>query len=519
MDISCSIGIIDIGSNSIRLAIYEQRKNGAYRVISEFKESARLSGRIAADGSLPPSEIERLISTLMHFKRICLAHGVEKCRVAATAAIRNATNSQEIVDQLSRATGFPIEILSGEDEARIGFLGMAHTMDIPDGFLVDIGGGSTEVSLFREGKRLRSMSFPFGAVNTTRKFAPNGEFQEEQLRSIRAMAEQAFAQEPWIKEASGLPLVGLGGAIRTLCKINQRKKKYSLQTTHNYIISAADMDELVHWLTKLSGEKRKKVDGLAKDRHDIIVPGLLILHTLFQATGAKHYVVSGAGLRDGLFFESFEQTDAAEANRPVAERSVDNLLALHSTAPPAHSAFVCETALMLYDAAANAGLHKYDSRIRLCLQTAAKLYRIGASINYYQYAKHSFHMIANTRIDGLSHREILLAAFIATFKTKPRTKQQYVPYKDILQESDVDLIARLGFLLRLSIALDISETQPFELTRVVSEGGSLQLQLQTKHDPSAECREVEGLLKEFKKAWGIPIQTQVTLLEPTLSTN
>lgn len=513
MSNSRRIGIIDIGSNSIRLAIYELPAAGGYRVVSEFKESARLSGRIGADGSLPPAEIQATVRFLMHFKRICEKHEVSEFRVAATAAIRNASNSEQIVETLSRECGLPIEVLSGEDEARIGFLGMIRTMDVTEGFLVDIGGGSTEVSLFRNRKLLHSVSFPFGAVNTTRKFAANGEFQEEQLRGIRQMVEQALAREPWIKEAPGLPLIGLGGGVRTLCKISQRRRKYSFPQTHNYTMSAAEVDELAVWLTGLSGDKRKKVDGLAKDRYDIIVPGLLILQTVFQATGASHYVVSGAGLRDGLFFETFAPHLAPD--HEVAEHSSDNLLALHPTAPEAHIRQVYANALKLYDALAEAGAHRYSPRMRLVLSIAAKLYRIGASLHYYQYPKHSFHMIAHTRIDGLSHREMLLCALIASFKAKNRTLHAMAPYKDILLESDLELICRLGALLKLAIALDVSETQAIEVMAAFAEKTSLHLRLRTKHDPSAEYREVDGQQKDFKKIWGL----QLKIHEPLFSTS
>ncbi|WP_281885774.1 Ppx/GppA phosphatase family protein [Paenibacillus sp. YYML68] len=507
------IGIIDIGSNSIRLAIYELLGRG-YRVVSEFKESARLSGRVGADGVLGSTEIQATVRILLHFKRICSAHQVTEYRVVATAAIRNAANAQEIVDTLQRDSGLPVEILSGEDEARIGFIGMIHTMDLTEGLLIDIGGGSTEVSLFRERKLVRSVSFPFGAVNTTRRFAVEGEVQEEQLRQIREMVEQALEQEPWIREAKGLPLVGLGGGVRTLCKISQRRKKYSLQQTHNYVLQAAEMNELALWLPFLPSEKRKKVDGLSKDRHDIIIPGLVILQTVFETAGASHYVISGAGLRDGLFYETFGPEEPAGA-LSVAEHSSDNLLALHSTAPEAHLTQVVSTTLQLYDALADGLVHQYSDRTRLCLKIAAKLYRVGVSLQYYQYPKHSFHMIAHTRIDGFSHRETMLCALIASFKTKARTQQAMAPYRDIVEESDADLISKLGILVQLAAALDVSETQALQVTGAFAEDTCLHVRLKTQHDPSAEYREVEGLLKDFKKLWGL----QLKLHEPSFSTS
>ncbi|WP_159881590.1 Ppx/GppA phosphatase family protein [Paenibacillus puerhi] len=513
MNNSRIIGIIDIGSNSIRLAIYELAAEGGYRVVGEFKESARLSSRIHPDGSLPEEDIQRLVHILTRFKRIGDTYKAGEYRVVATAAIRNASNSLQILESLRRESGLPVEILSGEDEARIGFLGMIRTMDIPDGFLVDIGGGSTEVSLFRDRKIVQSVSFSFGAVNTTRVFSTDGEFSNEQLMGIRYMVEAAVAAEPWIKESPGLPLVGLGGGVRTLCKISQRKRRYSFPQTHHYLIPPEEMDELAAWLPSLPGEKRKKVDGLSKDRIDIIIPGLIILQTLFQQAGATHYLVSGAGLRDGLFFETFAPAQPEDVQ--VAEYSAANLLALHSTAPAAHTLQVRALALQLYDAVTVEGGIPLSERHRLCFGIAAMLYRIGASLQYYQFPKHSFHLIAQTRIDGLTHREMLLCAYIASFKTKSRTQQAMSGYKDILEDDDLETVAKLGSLLQVAVALDVSETQALELTSATLHNHSLLLGLRIKHDPSAEYREVEALQKDFKKLWGL----QLKLQGPSFSTS
>lgn len=501
-----TIGIIDIGSNSIRLVIYEIYSAHAYRVTGEFKQSARLSQRIGADNTLGEEDIEAIVQILLQFRRICRSYQVQEIRAAATAAIRNAANSRQIISALQERSGIPVDLLSGEDEARIGFLGMIHSLDIADGMLVDIGGGSTEVSLFRNRKLVRSVSFPFGAVNTTRRFSDGGEFTEAQLQLIRLMASKAIEDEAWIKEQPGLPLIGLGGTIRNLCKISQKKHKYPLPLTHNYPMSAQEMGELMSWLPALPAEKRKKVDGLSKDRFDIIVPGLTILDTLFAESGCSHYIISGAGLRDGLFHEWYISGGSREAfdSLSMPERSARNILALHSCVPVDHLEKVTGFALTLFDALQS--VHGYDAAARRCVGIAALLYRIGVSITYYQFTKHSFYMIANSRLDGLSHRETVLCAAIASFKTKSRAQQVHTQYKDLLLESDVDLIVKLGTLLQLAIAMDISETQAFSsLVAYLDDNKELALYVQSQNDPSIEYREIAGVNKDFKKIWGLKL--------------
>ncbi|MEK3910366.1 Ppx/GppA phosphatase family protein [Paenibacillus sp. FSL H7-0331] len=499
------IGIIDIGSNSIRLAIYELNHHQAHRVIGEFKQSARLSSRIGSDQILHTPDIRDIVDILIQFKQICQTNQVTEIRAAATAAIRNAANSQEIIDQLLQESGIEVELLSGEDEATIGFLGMSNSLDIEDGILVDIGGGSTEVSLFRNRKLEQSVSFPFGAVNTARKFSMDGNLNEEQLKNIRLMVLTAITEHPWIEQHPQLPLVGMGGTIRSLSKISQKKRKYSLSRTHNYKMEAVEMEQLVKWLPSLSTDKRKKVDGLSKDRVDIIIPGMLILDTIFQAAKCSHYVISGAGLRDGLFQGKYLPAPQSTASS-ILRQSTTNLLGLHASAPIEHLEQVAGHAVLLYDALQ--GIHQYDSRMRLCLHTAALLHRIGVSMNYYQFAKHSFYMIAHSPLNGLSHREILLCACIASYKTKGKVHQTYQQHKDVLHETDVDVITKLGTLLQIAIALDASETQAIASISTAVEGKQLHIAAAIKYNPSVEYREVDNAEKDFHKIWNMKFSFQ-----------
>ncbi|MCD1258900.1 Ppx/GppA family phosphatase [Paenibacillus athensensis] len=506
MSIPQRIGIIDIGSNSIRLVIYEQNALGGCRVVTEHKQSARLSERISADGRLPTGELDSVVELLQQFALICSAYEVAQVRAVATAAIRNAANSAEIAAELTKRSGIVVEVLSGAEEGRYGFLGVINAIDVQDGFIVDIGGGSTEVTLFRGRTLLHSVSFPFGSVNTTRQHARGGVITEQGLAAIRQMVGEAVASQPWIGSAPGLPLIGLGGTIRNLGKMSQRRRKHSLPLAHNYELKAGELDAFLKQLAALPLDKRKKVDGLSKDRADLIVPGLAILQAIFAAAGAAHLIVSGSGLRDGLVRETLHPEQPVVDD--VLEASIENLLLLHHGGVAAHVRQVSRLALALFDALGPA--HGLSARDRHCLRAAALLHRIGATVSYYQYAKHTQYIIAQARIDGCTHREIALISLIAAYKTKSRAHQNALAYKDVLNEpGDEELIARLGTLLQLAVALDRSETQPVRELQAAPHAKALELTLQCSHPPAAELAELAGQEKEFHKIWGRRIKCRV----------
>ncbi|TXK84213.1 Ppx/GppA family phosphatase [Paenibacillus sp. N3.4] len=504
MSSSTSIGIIDIGSNSIRLVIYEINSHGAYRVVSEHKDSARLSERIGSDGILHSKDILSIVPILSHYALLCKVHEVKTVRAVATAAIRNAANSAEIVRILEEQTTLSIEVLSGAEEARYGFLGVVNSIDIKDGLIIDIGGGSTEVTLVRDRKLLHSVSFPFGAVNTTRQFMKNTILAEQQMADIRRTVHDAISAHAWIASSPGLPMVGLGGTVRALGKMSQKRNKYSLPLAHNYMLQPGEISYFLKLLSSLPLEKRKKIDGLAKERADIMVPGLIIMDTIFEAAQASECVVSGSGLRDGLFYETYDPKSPFKHD--VLEASIHNLLQLHPNAAVKHVTHIDKFAMQLFEKLSiHSGL---EARSQRYLHTAALLYRIGASVHFYQYNKHTQYMISQAHIDGLSHREIVICSFIATYKTKSRTHQQVLSHKDLLLESDEELIIKLGTLLNLAIAMDYSETQPVQELQLTLSSMTLTLKLLCIHNPVLELKELAVRNKDFEKIWSLKLKAQ-----------
>lgn len=158
-------------------------------------------------------------------------------------------------------------------------------------------------------------------------------------------------------------------------------------------------------------------------------------------------------------------------------------------------------ALELYDSLNN--VYTMDSHSRILLDTASQLFRIGASIDYYEYARHSFYLIINSHLNGLTHREIIMTAAIASFKSKNRVRNQVSEYRELLNDFDLDIIYKLGVLLQLSAALDRTETQAISQINIQATGTQLLLRpLHPKGTLAVERREVEELSSEFKKLWG-----------------
>ena len=492
------VGIIDIGSNSIRLVIYETNKSDSYRVIDEAKHAARLSQYIDREGNIPREALEAVGETLRYFKQLCDAAGVTEIHAVATAAIRNANDSSAILELFKQRSGLDVRILSGEQEAHYGFLGLVNTMDITSGYLIDIGGGSTEITLIVDRTVADSFSFPYGAVQLAKQYGSDEEDQLNQLESkIRSLLERAADKHPWIRSRPGLPMYGLGGTVRALANIHMKQVQYSLPLTHHYKMSEHDVEELIGQVAAVPSEDRKQIEGLSKSRADIIIPGSLILKTFFRLCRCTHYIVSASGLRDGLFFKEILQTELGPSE--ILEHSVRNLINLHPTVPLRHVNQVEQHLASLYHALADR--LEDGGQLEHVARAAALLYRIGVAIHYYDYQEHTQYLITHARINGMSHREILLCASIATYKSKKSARKQIAKHSDLLRKEDLQLIGKLGMLLQLAISLDRSETQSASLQSAEIRGRELLLHIAADSELPVEDRQLQALREDFQKEW------------------
>ena len=193
------IGIIDIGSNSIRLVIVQINKDNSFRVIDEIKESVRLGKDMTTDGGLNPSRIDNAIYTLAFFKRLCIIQNITEILAVATEAVRKASNQIEFLNRVKSELSIDIRVLTGIEEAYYDYFGAINSMDFSDALIMDIGGSSSEL-IFVENRKLKSsISLPFGAINLTEKFSLQKAMNIKSETAIKEFLTSLYKDIPWLK--------------------------------------------------------------------------------------------------------------------------------------------------------------------------------------------------------------------------------------------------------------------------------------------------------------------------------
>ena len=267
------IAFIDLGSNSVRFVIYEISDTGSYRLIYQEKNSIRLSENMWGNHKLTEPAMNRALVSLQSYVHMAKALEVNSIKAVATAAVRLAKNGDEFIETVKRETGLDLECISGEEEARLGFLGVINTIGLKDFVIFDLGGASTEVTLVRNRQIEQSVSLPIGALTLTGTYQKGDEFTDKEYNKMIKAIRKAIEEQPWLKNTK-MPLLGIGGTARNIAKMDQRKLSYPITKLHNYEIPYHRFTELLDEVRSKPLAQRKKINGLSSERADIIIAGI-----------------------------------------------------------------------------------------------------------------------------------------------------------------------------------------------------------------------------------------------------
>lgn len=492
------IGIIDLGSNTARLVIVDLFAEGHFMVTDELKESVRLGQDMDRDGFLKPQRVAETIRALKMFKRLCDASGVSRIIAVATAAVRRAKNQRSFLDEIQSTCGIKLRVLSEEEEAILVYRGVINTMDIPKGLILEIGGGSTKVVYYNRRNVIGSASLPFGAVTLTDLFA-DGCSPEEAMTHTREFFTEQLKKIEWLADVNveDVQMIGVGGSFRNLFKISKLIHKYPLDTVHNYRLSTDEFISIYDKIKVLDVEKRKKIKGLSPSRADIMPAALAIIRSFVDYMGVKEIAIGGNGLREGIMFNQAVPMTVEKPISDVLNYSLETLV-LYYGIDTAHVEHVVRLSIQLFKQMRV--LHKFSRQYLKILKIAAFMHDCGTRVKYYAHQKHSLYMMLNAMICGATHREIVIAAFVAGCHEREEFNQaEWQKYKDIVGEEDIEAVKKLGVLLHLAESFDRSHAGLVTGITCDVLGDSVIMKTELAGDAMLEIRTAMNVAGEFKK--------------------
>lgn len=440
------LAAIDLGSNSFHMIVVQVDQSGHVIILDRLRESVRLGAGIDAKGSLTKEAQSRALACLQRFGERLRDFASENVVAVGTNTLRQVNNSREFIPQAEAALGHPIAIISGREEARLIYVGVAHSLEQDQRgkrFVMDIGGGSTELIIGQGFEPIHLESLRMGCVSSSQRFFPDGNLSKACWdKALTAAHLELMPIKASYREIGWESATGASGTIRAVKKVIQQSGLAP------YGISLEDMQKIRASMMEVGHIDKLKLPGLSEERKPVFAGGLAILIATFEALKIRRMAVSDGALREGLIYDRldrYQQVDLRDKTvLALQQRFQINQFQADIVAKTAHKLFNrCRDDWKLSDA--------HDT----LLTWAAQLHEIGLAISHSSYHKHGGYLLENADLPGFSKEEQLwLSVLVRTHRQKLADK-----LFDVLDNRHKPQALYLSVILRLSVLLHRSHNE------------------------------------------------------------
>ncbi|GGR25404.1 exopolyphosphatase [Deinococcus ruber] len=472
------VAVADVGTNSTHLLVAEARPGG-FLVLDALKDRTRLGECLDAQGNITDEGYTRLSRTLRQFRELAASLGVPELRVYATSAMRGAPNGEEVAQRLQREVGVYPQIISGEREGRLTYLGAAGSVQFgSDNLLLDLGGGSLELVRGDARQAHTVLSLPLGSVRMQLRYLMQEPPRQRDLEALRGYVGGML--EPHLdafRVREGTRVFGSSGTFETLAEVMLTRSGDKVgsraseeRSINGVLFSTADLGTLIGELRRMTPARRAKVPGLDPRRADIIVAGAVVLHTALELVGAAQVRVSEGALREGMLAEYLLEQERWTSGLSARERSVLEL-AERFGANLAHARQVSVLSVKLLERLETLEVlpPDPDHTARSLLSAAAALHETGQIVAQSSHHKHSAYLIRHAGLRGYDPAQIELIAQIARYHRRSVPKLSHPDYA-ALPAAAQKQVCQLAAVLRVADGLDRTHSQSAQILDLTRDG-------------------------------------------------
>lgn len=513
-----TIAAIDIGSNSLKLAIIQAAASDSFTVILQERERISLGRQTLQNKFLSKESINLSADAIAKFRSIAESRSVDSIIAVATASVREAANAAEFVSEIKSRTGITVEVLSSLEEARLIGIAAAQNCNFNKGKLlnIDIGGGSTELSLMHDGEPHKLFSTKLGAVGLTERFIESNPPKKKELENI--VAEIRSALERPLRKIKGETWqisTGTSGTILNLAALLnfQKSAEKGEKIDSKPVIGLKKLTALNAMMARIPLEERAKLPVISPHRAGVIVAGGLILENVMRALKIETLAPCGFALREGVLIDYLRRIEAEELP-PVPDVEDKRLRSVFAIGrrygyEERHALQVADLAEKMFDQIAP--LYNLERHLRTLLSAAALLHDVGYHISHESHHKHSFYLIKHSEITGFSENEKLIIANTARYQRGSMPKESHSDFMK-LPEKDRRTVVDLGAILRIAEGLDHGYESRIKDVKFRRDGQNMHLTLFASEDCAAELKAVERKKDLFEAAYKTKLEASAKVI-------
>ena len=494
------IAVVLVETYKASLVIADSDMNNYFLVVCEEHENIKLGLDLSRDHFLKKPQIDDTIHVLKNYKKLCDMYDVSRTIAICNFSAENKPkNIYSFFDEVFASCGFRFTLMSAEDQSAAIYSSAINTYDIPKAIAFRIGSDSVNVVHYNRRNILNHTMLGIGPVALLDMFGGEGYAPDVLFSKIRKYVETQLLDHDWIKNIElEFGLVGSDKVFTDIAKMVRKYKKYPLEKDDNFEITLADIDYLEKQLIELNLDATKKIKGIEEPRGDVFTVAVIIVGVIMRVTGKESLTVASRSIINGVLLKEVVPVTLEKPISDVLGFSVVNETCHYDPENTKHNEQVYNLAMLLFKQLRV--LHKLPRGYVKVLRVASYMHDAGKRISPRNHAKHAFPVIVNSDIYGVTHRELVLASFVASLHDGADiAMSDWVKYKDILTDEDIDAVKKLGSILRLAESFDYTKSNTIADISCDILGDSVIMKTIAVGDNSYEIEKAQEGAKEFEK--------------------
>ena len=496
------LAVIELGASEITFTKLNFTPNGFFTIEQQIKEPVRLTQDLERDGYIKAARIEETISILKIFRKIMDSEGITPNLCYADPILATARNQIAFLDEIYKTVSLHFRVLTFDEQVDALHLACLHSFSAIKGVVCQICDDSMQIVQYNRRMVVNRCNIPYGALNLAEKFGDVADFGQKMDKMVDFITS-LLRQEKWLFELDeDIEFIGVGKFFEATGVLCRKSTHYQLDIAHNYEMSDTNFKSIYGLIKSLDIDKAKKLKGVSSMRADVLASGIAIMKALFNNVFKSNVKLSTCGEMYGLVARSI----LAQAEKPMLDILGYSLSAINEFYPSGQNMNnIYDLAIILYKQLKV--LHRLNRNYVKILRIAASMCLSGKRISYNNYEKNGFNVILGSNIYGVTHHEILMAAFVVANQNSDNfSLSDWVRYKDILGDEDASAVKKLGLLVKLATLLNVTGGNAVKDIACDILGDTVILKTTVEKDASLEISQAMTMYTDFKKIFGKNLQ-------------
>lgn len=495
-----NIAVIELDVLSIKLTIASVVKQNSIVVLHQVTEPINFVSDIAEDEIIKLPKINEAMEICQGFKSLCDSYNVVETTCLAHRSFYNVKNEISFFEQVYNRCGLKFKEMTEDEEINGFYFAVINSIDVSRGVLIVVNTNDTVILNFSKRSIFEKTIIPYGTLNVLQKLDLENCAPSEMLSKVSNFFKDEINKVEWIKSLdSEISVVGMGKFFLSICKLARKLTKYPLDIENMYTLSKEDFESVYKFISGLDIDKTKKIKGISQDRADLFACSLAIYKAFYETLDIQSILASKPDFSEGELNYLANPSLTDKPYPDILGNSLDIINEFY-TAKPNNNEHVYYLTVILYKQLKV--LHKLPRTYVKALRIASNLYNCGNRVNFYENNRCAYNIILNSYIMGASHKDILLAAFIMLCTNLDDFNlSEWIKYKNLLTEEDIDAVKKLAVIVNLAASLDrFSKKRITDMTCDIL-GDSIIIKTQTESPAPLEIKQGMKNENDFRKVF------------------